>query len=178
MSCGIYVRVLDGYPSRVDYFRESCGEYPMSMWRKLERVGRGTTIPELLWSNGPGLSKLEKMSISDQRRYLSERIDVLIERVEGKVKTFDKLRLRVQDLTNDQANQVFSINTIRDESAQRAYLESLAASNRRKVEEAQAVAFEKPWQAIGKKQILIKTPSCGMKFGRKDLIEMLDAIEK
>ena len=87
----------------------------------LNRIGNKTLYYPLLLKNSAGFTKLEKCTYDVQVRYCEQPVDLLIDR-NGE---YDSLKVDVDNLSSDQAKQVFSDGNIRSLPAQRAYLESL-----------------------------------------------------
>ncbi len=81
----------------------------------LERVGRGSLLPELLTQeHRPGIRRMMQMSIEDQRRYIAEPVEIV--RGETSAHVF------VRDLKSTEIAQVFAGLKLRSPREQRQWL--------------------------------------------------------
>jgi len=119
-TCQKYVKLIDEHPEAKNYFIQNCSLRTADLLQ-MERVGRGKLHPELADKSGVGYQKLRSCVYSDQAKYISEPVEVLL--CNG-----DVLKVSVADLTKEQANQVFNYDKIRDIAAQKAFLESVKSS--------------------------------------------------
>jgi hypothetical protein len=94
------------------------------MWDRLERIGNGSMSPMLYALHGRGAKLLAKMPVSDQERWLSDRVPVLV----MKGNKPDELRVAVEHLSAEQQLQVFKVDAagvrIRSIPEQRAWVEA------------------------------------------------------
>lgn len=93
---------------------------PRSLVDSLERVGRNKLCPELVFCDSPGKRALRRLPHDLQEKYLKEPVQVLI--FNGA--TPEPLKVQVDNLTREQACQVFDGKRVRDLSGQRAWLEA------------------------------------------------------
>lgn len=139
-------RLIDDDP---DVIGKICNEVPQltpGILRQLERIGRKELVPELLLKSGPGWSKLRQMPFPIQKRLMSEPVDLLVLTERGP----DTLKVTIDNLTSQQARQVFDDDHVRDASAQRAWI----AANAPAV--LPPVDMEKPYSIHGKYVIFNK----------------------
>jgi len=83
-----------------------------------ERMGRGLLYPPLAMDGSPGGKKLQALPLSQQVKYESEPIPLIVHTENGT----DVLMVRAKDMTRDQAAQVFGKGRIRTEGEQKALL--------------------------------------------------------
>jgi hypothetical protein len=118
-SFRVYARMLDAYPDTArDMFAEAFPGNSPEQWSIFEAIGRDNMDVRLLdGAYAPYRHHLRRLPIATQRLALDGGVEVL---------TVDKgmLRVKVAHLTPDQAKQVFHGRTIRDEAAQRAWIEA------------------------------------------------------
>jgi hypothetical protein len=113
------VSLLDEDPAVKKKIQAKFPEIGMSVLNQLEAVGRGTLHPRLTMVSNPGFVRLRGLPMSDQTRYLEEPVELVLEK-DGE---FDTLLVKAVDLTPEQAKQVFAADHVRDQGAQRAWLE-------------------------------------------------------
>jgi len=118
----IFVEMIDADPSAKKKVQAALGWSSQTV-NQLEAVGRGTLLPQLYYSSNIAHQKLRGLPLSDQKRYLEEPVELVVEK-DG---AYDTLLVTVTDLTPAQAKQVFDVNHVRAPGAQRAYLEDLKA---------------------------------------------------
>lgn len=168
-ACKIYVSIVDQSAVDAQIFRDEIPEIPTGAWNRYESVGRSALHPNLLaWRTCEGIKRLEKLPFSDQAKYSEENIEVL-------TSSGDKLSVSIQNLTKDQAEQVFANDHVRDLAGQKAYLESLKTKRKREMElkDSSPKVYHKPWKVISRNIIEIN----GVKFQRKDVVGMLSEME-
>ena len=134
-----------------------------STWRKLESIGNGILDHRLLTDSSAGASILRRLPGPIQTRALNEGVAVLIAGGET-------LRVQVDNLTPEQARQVFASDHIRDESAQRAWVESRTPAI--SAVSDKAIGVSSAWTVKAGK-IMVNRP-CSL--SRIDLANMLHAM--
>lgn len=113
----IYGRLLDKYPGSI---AEVKAAVPFAHWGRLQAVALGALDPRLFYDFSIGAAQLRQMPLSVQKSVLSDGVELLIS--DG-----GHLRVRLGDLTRDQAYQVFDTRNkcLRTEGQQRVYLEKV-----------------------------------------------------
>lgn len=112
-----YTAAIDRDPTFHEFLSIQYPDIPTPYWRRMERVGRGQLDMRIVSGNAPWGNKLEKLSITDQKRALDDRLPLLLE-------NGDVLHVAVSDIRPRQADQLFSFDHIRDLAAQRAFIEN------------------------------------------------------
>jgi hypothetical protein len=141
--CGL----IDEDPTIIDTLVES-GQFQRSFLRSLESVGRNQLRPELFFAETPGHRALRKLNYSEQSRFLTKPLTVLVLK-DGDIT--DTLEVSVENLTIDQTRQVFGPAGIRDKASQRAWIEGARMSQ---------IAPKKstvPYKVVGKKVHITET---------------------
>jgi len=142
--------------------------FTRSLLTGLEKVGRGQLRSDLMLADSIGHRALKKAPLSVQNTYMENPIEVVIIRDDQ----FDKLEIAVEDLSKPQVKQVFSNEgSVRDEGAQRAYLEGLTTF-RPPVPKAQLI----PWRAH-KGRIIVDAVG-PFSFETRDILAMLTALQR
>lgn len=85
-----------------------------------ERVGRRQLYAELLISDSPGVRALKRCTYSEQVKYWTDPVELLIFKTTGET---DMLKVSVLALSADQAKQVFNKGRLRSLGEQRAWIE-------------------------------------------------------
>lgn len=137
------------------------GLIPADFVLRMEKLGRGQTIPEMvLYSFKRGVKKLMDSEISPalQEKYYKEGIPVLVSNGET-------LNVKPQNMTSDQVDQVFERKMIRSVSQQRAFVESQKMNASRK----QLEPVQPPY-SLAKGKFYVTRP-CS--FDVKELLEIL-----
>lgn len=116
------VEIADNVPNGLVRLRERLPYLSPYAINTILKIGRGAILDSLALSESPGVAALRKCDIADQKRYVSETVQVLI-RENG---TTTHLCVSVFDLTKPQADQVFGRGLIRSLEQQRQWLESRA----------------------------------------------------
>jgi hypothetical protein len=98
-------------------------EISIGVLTRLEMVGRGFVKPEMLLSDAPAYRAARTLPISDQARLINNPSIPLVIREGGKTEV---LHVDFRNLQAVQVRQVFASDHIRDESEQRAWIESQA----------------------------------------------------
>ncbi len=96
---------------------------PADVLAQLERIGRNQLNPSLLLANYPAAVALQRLSVSEQNRLLSEPVEVLLLKG-GDTHT---LRVEAKNMTREQVTQVFAKGHVRALPEQRAWLASRTA---------------------------------------------------
>lgn len=94
---------------------------------KLEDVGRGNLLPQLLLSDSYQFRKARELPVSEQRKAVDGCIPMVIAKGDG----FDVLEVDFKALSHDQAQQVFGDSHIRSEQEQRLYLEQKKSASKK-----------------------------------------------
>jgi hypothetical protein len=121
----IYVRSLDENPRNADKFKEAfADQIPATAWSGFEAVGRKWMHPRLLMGGIANTKKstiIKRLPYSMQERVFNrERFDLLC--ADG-----DKLQVDVMEATPEQVEQIFDGSSVRNLSAQKAYIEARKA---------------------------------------------------
>jgi len=167
-ACELYVQLVDQSKADADEFRRLIPEVPQAAWKRYERVGRKDLHPSFLaWSGSYGVRRIEKLPYSEQEKFSKEHPAVLLAGGESEL-------IPVTHLTKSQANQVFASDHYRNLDEQRTYLDDLKrkALRRNEFESGDIQDLEKQWKVVGEDIIEIR----GVRFRRKDLLEMLSEI--
>ena len=114
-ACALVLELIDAHGWAVEDVAERAGIPPVFA-RNLERVGRKRLLPELVWGESPGRRRLARFPIEEQRRLMSEPLDVAT--VKG-----DVLQVGVDNLTPELCRQVFDGRRVRSLGEQRAWME-------------------------------------------------------
>jgi hypothetical protein len=114
----LLVEMVDEDPHVYDYIIQKCPNISAAILSKFEQMGRKNLHPDLLFTNAPGYSKLQRLPFSMQERYIEESVPVIIHTEEGT----DVLLVKAKDMTKEQAAQVFAPGRIRTEGEQKAWL--------------------------------------------------------
>jgi hypothetical protein len=111
-----YVEALDRSPG-VRMELEKLG-VAKELLRRLERVGRGSIAPALVFCAGMAAQRVMSLPLSEQEEILRQGVEVLS--LDG----LDHRRIPLEELSPDQVRQVFSEEGVRSLSQQRTYLEN------------------------------------------------------
>lgn len=125
----LLVRMIEENPDAKEEIMERCPDVTEEILSRFEAIGRNQLHPKTLLNNSPGMRRLRQLPFSDQSRFLSEPVPVLVKTESGA----DILHVAVKDLTSTQASQVFSADGIRSAPAQRAWLESRKSKKQKPV---------------------------------------------
>jgi hypothetical protein len=156
----IYVDAITSDPEIKTEFREKFKDIPVEFWVRLEKVGRGSIIPELFDNVTVAGIKLQRCQVSDQKKF--------IDFVPVVTSTGDVLRVSIDALRPNQIKQVFAKDHVRSESEQRAFVESnktIAAE-----EESKNKVVSVPY-FVKKNKLYV---SRGMIFIKQDLVKILE----
>jgi hypothetical protein len=129
-------------------------------------MGRKNLHPQLLLTNSPAFSKLQKLPYSLQERYVQEPIPLIVHTEHGT----DVLLVEAKNMTKEQADQVFAGNRLRTEGEQKAWLMQ-QMSNKAKP----AVRDSKPWRLSGN-ALVVKTIDGELKFPASQLASFLSQL--
>jgi hypothetical protein len=103
-----------------------CDVNPLFTTQMVQRfidIGEGRIHERLILSESPGVRRLRAMSIAIQNTYASVPVPLLIKN-DG---NWEILNANVENLTPEQASQVFAATHVRDEAEQRTYIEDRLA---------------------------------------------------
>lgn len=165
----ILVDLLDNHGLTYEQIADKCDGITPDIIKRFEQIGRRQIYPRLLVNTSAGARKLMSMPYSQQVKYASEPLPLLIR----KENSYDEMLVKVQDLTNEQIRQVFQKDGIRDLGAQRAYLEDIERSSR-EVEVVDLSEWDQPW-IVKNGRVTFRKP-CAM--GRKELLSILSEMER
>ena len=116
----VYVDGIDRDPSFKEYLVSELPSIQASFWRSLEKVGRNQLDGRILNGAVPFGNKLRLLPISEQKSAIENHIELL-------VGSGDKLLVKIDAITSDQAEQIFARDHIRSLEEQRAWVESKRA---------------------------------------------------
>lgn len=116
----LLVRMIEENPNAKNVIIEFCPDVTEEILSRFEAIGRNQLHPKTLLNNSPGMRRLRQLPYSDQARFLSEPVPVLVKTATG----IDTLQVAVKNLTPEQALQVFTPDGVRGLDAQRAWVES------------------------------------------------------
>jgi len=119
-ACVIYVEDIDVDWEVKFQYEEALPHIPNSAWARFEAIGRGILHPELALMAGPGPRRLITLPMSDQKKYVNTPVNLLMK--DGTI-----LKAKVRELNRKQADQAFTINSVRSIEEQKLYLERQAA---------------------------------------------------
>ena len=154
----ILVKMMDADKDVVERLRET-RNIPASLLRSLEKIGRGTMLPEMFTE--PALARLP---LSEQKQIVRGDVDMLTFDAEGEPTT---LKVNLLLASADVRGQVVNGTHIRSLAEQRAYLASI--NNRNQPSEKS----EPPsWRVVGR---VVRVRS-GVDLTQGDLITMQKAL--
>lgn len=116
----LLVEMIDADPTARDRIIDECPDLTAEILARFEAIGRNQLHPKTLLNNSPGMRRLRQLPFSEQQKFLSEPVPVLIRGDKGP----ETLNIQVQNLTTQQAMQAFSAHSFRPLEAQRAWVES------------------------------------------------------
>jgi hypothetical protein len=113
----IYANLLDRHPGII---KEVQGAVPFRYWGRLEAVARGALDARLFYDFSIGAAQLRCMPATVQADVLDEGVDLVVG--EG-----EHLKVKLENLTREQATQAFDARNkcLRSAPAQRAYIEKV-----------------------------------------------------
>jgi hypothetical protein len=114
----LLLEMLDGGASFPDISEQS--GIPMDVLGQLERIGRHQLNPHLLLATYPAVQAIQRLSLSEQDRLLSEPVAVMVMK-DGHP---DTLMIAAKNMTREQVGQVFAKGHVRTLAEQRAWLET------------------------------------------------------
>lgn len=162
----ILVELVDADPHVYTYIIEQCPAMNAQTLGKFEAMGRGLLHPSLAMDKSAGGRQLSKLPLSVQEKFTEESIPVLIRKDDGET---DVLLVKYQDLTPDQARQVFRSGRLASEGEQRAWIEDFILKTRTK----KASADDKPWQLTNKELVV-----GNVRFNASQLAQFLAQLTK
>lgn len=116
----MFVEACTAHPGFEAHFKERFPSINPHRIADYKRIGERSLLPELAENCSAGAAALRRLPVADQRRWLNEPIPVFLQH-EGQS---DTLLVALDDLTYEQARQVFDKDHVRSLGAQRAWLES------------------------------------------------------
>jgi len=135
----IYVAALDDDPQNADRFRDEFASWvPATTWAQFEAVGRKLMHPRLLMG---GVSDYRKSTLIRRLPYSMQERVFGRERFELLTKSGSTLKVDLLEATPEQAEQLCDGSSIRNLSAQKAWLESRAAAAASVVEPAELLPY-------------------------------------
>lgn len=168
LDTGLRQRIVDATPAGM-----------RDVWLRLERVGMGTLHPQLATTAGIAARYLGRLPMSEQERYLQERIPVLV--VNGREP--DILRIDVGALSRGQRKQVF-VNAggtvrVRSIDEQRAWLADQAQREQRKEQRNEVLRIDRPgrWKVDGGK-VYVAAEKVENGLTKKDVAQMLRDLQR
>lgn len=94
---------------------------------KLEDVGRGHLMPQLLLSDSSAFRKARELPVSEQKKAIESKVPLVFER-NG---SYDVLEVDFKSLSHDQSMQVFDRDHIRTEQEQRLFIEQKRSASKK-----------------------------------------------
>lgn len=158
--------MVDSDPQAYTYIQQVCPAMNAAVLGRLESIGRGILHPALAMDKSAGGKQLAKLPLSVQERFTSESVPVLIRKDDGDT---DVLLVKYDDLTPDQARQVFRNGRLATEGEQRAWIEDFILKTRTK----KASADDNPWQ-LTKKELVVGN----VRFNASQLAQFLAQLTK
>ena len=133
----IYVKSIGEDPSNAEKFREYFADsIPSAAWSNFEAIGRKWMHPQLIMggmNDRKKASKVKRLPYDMQEKVFQHtRFPLLLS--DG-----ETLQVSIQDATPEQVEQLVDGGTIRSESAQKAYLESM--KTRKTVQSAESLPY-------------------------------------
>lgn len=116
----LLVEMIESDPKCRESIIEQCPDITEEILSRFEAIGRKQIHPQTLLNNSPGMRRLRRLPYSEQARYVSEPVELLVQKPDGP----QKLKVAIKNLTANQAMQVFGTHGVRTPEAQRAWLES------------------------------------------------------
>lgn len=158
----IVCSLIDEDPAAIDKITSKIPQLSRETLRSLERIGRGTLLPQLMLRSGAGWQRLRMMPVSVQARFVDAPVEVLITTESGA----ESLMISVNNMSANQARQVFAYDgTVRDLGAQRAWL----ADEAHKQLQAGPAATRKAWSIKG--TTLVVRDSC--QLSKQELVGII-----
>lgn len=154
----LYVDILKHNPEVVDKFKAY--NISTSFLRFLERVGTGTSLPDLMHSPFQN----SKLSIADQKRIVNEKIPMLVIREDG---TEDNLLVNLMEATTPVLKQVVQGNKILSLAEQKQNMMNILNKQRLEGE-----VLDCPWKIVGN-SLIIKASTYSTKISKKELKNIL-----
>lgn len=117
-ACTIYVSAIKASVDNKELFIDAFPEIPMSTWSRIEAVGRGSVVPQLLTYSGGYYGKISRLPMSDQERVLSKSVEILLS-------NNDILKVKIQNLEKEQIEQLIAKDHIRSIPEQKAFMQNI-----------------------------------------------------
>jgi len=159
-SCKLFARAIDSETITKDEISEE-HKIPLSVLNRIEAVGRGTILVDLLYRTEKQYHLIAKMPFDEQQKIIDKGVDVLT--------TSGVLHVDVADLQLGQVNQVFNGTQIRSVSAQKAWIEDQKTSQEIIATRSRASKTDCGYRVKGDSLIVTTAQS----FTRKQLLEIL-----
>ena len=122
----IYVEAIEEDPRNADKFRERFTDWvPSAAWSNFENMGRKLMHPRLVMG---GMSDRKKTSLIKRLPYSTQARVFERERFSLLTATGDTLQIDLMEATAEQAEQLCDGSSIRNLSAQKAWMEARAAA--------------------------------------------------
>lgn len=163
----ILVNALTEYPNIKERIMELEPRIDPQALADLERIGRKQLHPMLMASNRPALRALRRMPYSEQERYATQPVELLIVDSADKTST---LQVSIHSMTADQSRQAFNGNHVRSLAEQRAYIETERA--KRMIKQAPPITSD---YVVSRGRIVTNRP---LTLTQEDLVRMLSEITK
>ena len=161
-ACRLYVQAIDANPAAKDQFMKEFPQIPEQAWNRFESVGRGLLYPELVYTSGALYSRISRFPVSQQKAISDNGVEVLC--AGG-----DSFITKIENLTPEQVQQVFTKDGIRTLAQQKAYIES-----KKLKETVKTTTFQRGYVVQGKK-VIITEP---LELTAKDLARLLSEVTK
>ena len=122
-AASLYVEGINKNPEFREFMMNEFPQVSGVIWRSLEKVGRGQLDSRIAVGSVPYGNKLRRLSLSDQKKAIDQTIPMLLS-------NNDTLQVKIDSITNKQAEQLFANDHIRDLSEQRAWIESTISKSK------------------------------------------------
>ena len=157
----IYVQAVDDNSRNADLFRDEFKDLvPCKTWGMLEQIGRKNMHPRLMLGGMADAKKnaaVKRLPFSTQERVFNR------ERFQFLTASGDTLELDMMEATADQVQQLCDGSTIRNLSAQKAYLTAMA------VDKTELPEIKPPWSPCSGGVVINKAG----RYTRQELKRML-----
>jgi hypothetical protein len=150
-------------PQFPDKVHARCPDLTPPFILRMEAVGLGKLHAKFALAECPGVSRLKRLPLAIQERYVENPVSLLVQQTSG---SWDTLQVDVRNLTSEQARQVFSSDGVRDESAQRTWIEA------RRIKDNIPSAHDLPYR-IQQKELVVTEPC---RFNKRSLLKIIDQL--
>lgn len=117
----LYVESVSRDPTMRQKWEEKYPHISRSSWRRFEGIAAKKIDPLLAVVDYSYSAKIERLSLDDQHRLLTEPIPTVVVDERGKT---DILKVKFEAMTPSQKSQVVAFDHVRTESEQKAWIES------------------------------------------------------